>query len=402
MYEVIFNTHDVVLLMTAYQCILFALLLLTLKREHYIRNVFLAFFLLQQAAIPLDILISFGEAFRAKAIEWSPNLFYIFGVGYWLEGPLLLWYTRSLIYKNYRLRWTDSLYLLPFILYLGYQLLFYYSLDVGDKKVIQEEYSLALAPQLMNYVTLFRELFRVALGVLCLVEIKRYTQHIHTNFSDIDKIDLAWLRILVTGFLAIRLWAVLVAAMIILSISFGISTDFETMGLLGNYITFLLVSVLIFFGLGHSSVFEGLEQKTASEPEPAKAEQELELEPEHQKDKIKPELIDQISDYMEHKKPYLTPALTLEKLAGQLKIQPRLLSNIINRHFNCNFFEFINSYRVEEAKRMLADKSYAEKTMLDIMLDVGFNSKATFNTLFKKKAGMTPSEYRKSALPPSG
>lgn len=395
MYEVIFNTHDVVLLMTAYQCILFALLLLTIKREHYSRNVFLAFFLLQQAAIPLDILISFGAEFRHIAIDWSPNLFYVFGFGYWLEGPLLLWYTRSLIYKEYRLKLTDLMYLLPFILYVGYQLLFYYSLDVSDKKTIQEQYDLALAPEVMNYVTLFREAFRVALGVICLIEIKRYTQHIRTNFSDIDKIDLTWLRILVIGFLVIRFWAVLVAAMIILSISFGITTDFETMGLLGNYTTFLLVSVLIFFGLGHSSVFEGLEQKPASEPEPVKDEQEPEL----QKDKIKPEMIEQIRKYMEKEKPYLTPALTLEKLAGQLKMQPRLLSNIINRHFDCNFFEFINSYRVEEAKRMLADSAHADKTMLDIMLDVGFNSKATFNTLFKKKAGMTPSEYRKTVHP---
>lgn len=397
MYEVIFNTHDVVLLMTAYQCILFALLLLTIKREHYIRNVFLAFFLLQQAAIPLDILISFGAEFRHIAIEWSPNLFYVFGFGYWLEGPLLLWYTRSLIYKNYRLRLKDIIYLLPFILYVGYQLIFYYSLDVTDKKIIQEEYDLNLAPQIMNYVTLFRESFRVALGVLCLIEIKRYTQHIHTNFSDIDKIDLTWLKILVTGFLVIRTWAVIVAAMIILSISFGIKTDFETMGLLGNYTTFLLVSVLIFFGLGHSSVFEGLEQRQNNEPEPVKDEQE----PENQKDKIRPELIDQVSRHMEAEKPYLTPALTLEKLAGQLRIQPRLLSNIINRHFDCNFFEFINSYRVEEAKRMLADNTHADKTMLDIMLDVGFNSKATFNTLFKKKVGMTPSEYRKTVQQPT-
>ncbi|MDR7091229.1 helix-turn-helix domain-containing protein [Cellvibrio fibrivorans] len=390
MYDVIFNTHDVVLLMTAYQCILFALLLLTIKRDKYIRNVFLAFFLLQQAAIPLDILISFGAEFRHIAIKWSPDLFYVFGFGYWLEGPLLLWYTRSLIYKDYRLRLKDIIYLLPFIAYAGYQLIFYYSLDVTDKVSIQEEYDLSVAPQIMNYVTLFRELFRVALGIICLIEIKRYTQHIRTNFSDIDKIDLTWLKILVIGFLAIRFWAVLVAAMIILAISFGISTNFEIMGLIGNYTTFFMVSVLIFFGLGHSSVFEGLEQRQTPNEEPAKD------EPEQAKEKITPELIAQITQYMETEKPYLTPALTLEKLAIQMRIPARLLSNIINRHFNCHFFEFINSYRIDEAKHMLSNQNQSDKTVLDIMLDVGFNSKATFNTLFKKKVGMTPSEYRKS------
>lgn len=389
MEQVIFNTHDVVLLMTAYQCILFAILLLTVKREKHISNVFLAFFLLQQAAIPLDILISFGAEFREIALGWSPNLFYVFGFGYWLEGPLLLWYTRSLVYKDYHLTRRDLVYLLPFAAYLIYQILFYYSLDTGDKTHLQEEYNLFLAPQYMNYVTLFREVFRVVLGFMCLVEIKRYSQHITTNYSTIDKLDLSWLKLLVIGFLAIRTWAMLVIVLILISIHFGIQTNFEIMGLMGNYTTFLLVSVLIFFGLGHSAVWGGLERKNNSEvDDPVKEEQS--------KEKIKPEMIEQISRYMESEKPYLTPSLTLEKLAGLLKIQPRLLSNIINRHFDCNFFEFINSYRVKEAKRMLADTQFEGKNMLDIMLDVGFNSKATFNTLFKKKVGMTPSEYRKT------
>ena len=99
---------------------------------------------------------------------------------------------------------------------------------------------------------------------------------------------------------------------------------------------------------------------------------------------------------MKTQKPYLTPALTLEKLAAQMTLQPRFLSHVINRYFECNFFDFVNSYRVEEAKNLLADSAQGEKTILDIMFDVGFNSKATFNTLFKKKVGMTPTEYKKS------
>jgi AraC-like DNA-binding protein len=387
MYQVIFNTHDVVLLMTAYQCILFAILLLTIKREKFLSNFFLAFFLLQQAAIPLDILISFGAEFRNVALSWSPNLFYVFGFGYWLEAPFLLWYTRSLIYKDYRLTKKDLVYLIPFFSYLVYQVLFYYQLELQDKQHLQEDYNLFSAPNYMNYVTLFREVFRAALGVMCILEIKRYSQHIKTNFSDIERLDLTWLKMLVIGFLAIRAWAVLVGVLILISVSFGINTNFELMGLSGNYTTFIMVSMLIFFGLGHSSVFEGIEAKSSDN-----------LKAEILKDKIKDVQIKQVADYMEKEQPYLMPALTLDKLAAQLKMQPRILSHLINRHFACNFFEFINSYRVEESKRMLADPLCAEKNMLDLMYDVGFNSKASFNTLFKKKVGMTPSEFRKQAV----
>lgn len=383
MYEVIFNTHDVVLLMTAYQCVLFAILLLTIKREKPVSNFFLAFFLLQQAAIPLDILISFGAEFRQVALSWSPNLFYVFGFGYWLEAPFLLWYTRSLIYKNYRLTGKDLWYLTPFVAYLIYQILFYYSLDMQDKHHLQEDYDLFTAPQYMNYVTLFREIFRAALSVLCIMEIRRYSRHIKTNFSDIERLDLTWLNILVVGFLLIHLWAVLVATLILTSVSFGIATNFEIMGLIGNYTTFFMVSVLIYFSLGHSSVFEGID----TTPEP---------KGESLKNKISESDVERINSYMQTEKPYIQSGLNLERLAAQLKMQPRVLSYIINRTFDCNFFEFINNYRVEEAKLLLSDPAQENKTMLDIMLDSGFNSKATFNTLFKKKVGMTPSEYRKN------
>lgn len=390
--KVIFNTHDVVLLMTAYQCILFAVLLLTIKRESRLRNILLALFLLQHAAIPLDILISFGAEFRHIALDFSPNLFYMFGFGYWLEGPLLLWYTRSLVYKDYSLSRRDLLYLVPVVVYLIYQIFFYYSLDFFQKKSLQEAYDLYVAPQYMNYVTLFRDLFRAALGVMCLLEIQKYRKHLKRNYSAIEKLDLTWLTLLVSGFLAIRLWAVIVAFMVLLSVAYGIHTDFGIMGLLGNYTTFILVSLLIFFSLGHSTVCEGLD---AREP---KNEAESVRE-DNSRDKVQPEQAEALTQLMTTKKPYLIPELTLDKLSSIAGMSPRALSSIINRQFNCNFFEFINSYRVEEVKLFLSDPLHADKSVLDIMYEVGFNSKATFNTLFKKKVGMTPSEYRKSVAP---
>lgn len=78
------------------------------------------------------------------------------------------------------------------------------------------------------------------------------------------------------------------------------------------------------------------------------------------------------------------------------------LSMIINRHFNLNFYEFVNGYRIEEAKKRLLDPANKSKTITDIYLEVGFNSKSVFNTFFKKLVGKTPSEYRQQAADVTG
>jgi len=67
---------------------------------------------------------------------------------------------------------------------------------------------------------------------------------------------------------------------------------------------------------------------------------------------------------------------------------------IINRHFGANFYTFINSYRIEEAKKMLKDSAKKDITITEIYLAVGFNSKSVFYTFFKKLEGMTPTKYR--------
>jgi YesN/AraC family two-component response regulator len=90
----------------------------------------------------------------------------------------------------------------------------------------------------------------------------------------------------------------------------------------------------------------------------------------------------------------MDPDITLEKLAESLNILPRDLSSLINRHFGINFYEFINRYRIEEAKQMLTSDNYKATTITEIYLEVGFNSKSVFYTFFKKLEGITPSQYR--------
>jgi tetratricopeptide (TPR) repeat protein len=100
--------------------------------------------------------------------------------------------------------------------------------------------------------------------------------------------------------------------------------------------------------------------------------------------------------FIEEKKPYLDCELTVNVLAEQLAISTRHLSQVINEQIDKNFCDFINHYRVEEAKKILMQtKENKEISILNIAFDVGFNSKSSFNTVFKKHTGMTPSQFRK-------
>ena len=103
---------------------------------------------------------------------------------------------------------------------------------------------------------------------------------------------------------------------------------------------------------------------------------------------------DKIESFMAENKPYLDDELTIRKLAEQLEIQPHHLSQVINSTFCMNFYTFVNSYRVDEVIKLMKDPERKHHTILAIAYDSGFKSKSSFNTIFKKMTGKTPSEYR--------
>jgi AraC-like DNA-binding protein len=97
---------------------------------------------------------------------------------------------------------------------------------------------------------------------------------------------------------------------------------------------------------------------------------------------------------MKEKESYKDHNITLGRLARELSITPHLLSQIVNEQFSHNFNDFVNSYRIEEAQRMLADPSKNNLTVASIAYDCGFNTLSAFNTAFKKFTGLTPSQFR--------
>ena len=97
---------------------------------------------------------------------------------------------------------------------------------------------------------------------------------------------------------------------------------------------------------------------------------------------------------MEVEKVYRDENISLQSLSEKLSIPLHHLSRILNEKLNKNFPDFINTYRIEEAKKFLRDPKRANQKILSIAFDVGFNTKTAFNNVFKKYTRMTPSQYR--------
>ncbi|MBX7218584.1 MAG: helix-turn-helix domain-containing protein [Blastocatellia bacterium] len=109
-------------------------------------------------------------------------------------------------------------------------------------------------------------------------------------------------------------------------------------------------------------------------------------------------LAEQLQKLVVTQKPYLQPELTLRDVAASLSATPQQVSQLINERFDQNFSDWVNRHRVEEAKRRLADPRHKHLSILAIAEDSGFNSKSTFNAAFKKHTGVTPSQFRESAV----
>ncbi|MEA3443233.1 MAG: helix-turn-helix domain-containing protein [Bacteroidota bacterium] len=104
--------------------------------------------------------------------------------------------------------------------------------------------------------------------------------------------------------------------------------------------------------------------------------------------------IENIKAFMENEKPYLNGSFNIEIMSHRLNIPKHFITQVLNELMKKNFYTFVNEYRIEEVKRRMADKKNENLTLLALAYDSGFNSKSSFNTIFKKLIGKTPSEYK--------
>ncbi|HEX5056187.1 MAG TPA: AraC family transcriptional regulator [Gammaproteobacteria bacterium] len=373
----VFNIHDVALLLLAVECGMLAILLL-LHRSVTPSRLLLALFLFLNGLIALDSLIFWGEEVRYQMFDLSPNIFFVLGLAIFLEGPVLYWFIRSMTGADFSFRPPDTMHLLPAAVAPLYLYCVYYRKPEAIQRALILDFQIFSAPDIhFGLFVTAQKIIVIIYGVACLLRLVGYGVMLKNNYSG-ERPNFGWLQLLVSGLLLVWTW-IFMAHVVGMQAPGDIS---DMMGIFGNYLILTLVNVLLFYIFLHPEILASLG---------AGGEHGM-------GDSANPEYIDRIRSIMETEKLFLNPRLTLEEFAERVCLQPRLVSSAINRCLNQNFHEFVNRYRVEEAKRILGEAAYRRHAILDIAVMAGFNSKATFNRFFNKFAGLTPSQYRQKHL----
>jgi AraC-like DNA-binding protein len=173
---------------------------------------------------------------------------------------------------------------------------------------------------------------------------------------------------------------------IIIANEFYHFTTFKFSEAIGYCLATILISILGFYGIKQTQIFTSYNINSFNTAK------RLPLPVVH--DDAVAESVSLITKVMQSERPYLDPELTLKKLAELTRFSEFELSSLLNNEFQKNFFDFVNSYRIEEFKTQLTDPSNKNLTLLGVALNCGFNSKATFNRVFKNYTQLTPKAYK--------
>ncbi len=301
-----------------------------------------------------------------------------------LHGPALWFYVKSLTDQNFRFRSGYLLHFLPFALMMVGLFFHVYSLPAEAKiKMVQDG---SITDHLVYKIFVVAiALSTTGYSIWGLAMVLRYNKKIKTYFSHIEKIDLSWLKILLAGAIIVYgiINTVYIIDLFIPVASFG-AMQFFSFVFGAVYIIFLG-----FFGLQQGNLFAS--QKINMNLEEAVEQHKTERNAGGKDEKF----VHFLLEHMKEEKPYLNSDLNISKLSRELDVTPEYLSKLINTKLNKNFFDFVNRYRVNEFKECCKNSSHQNLSLIGLAYNCGFNSKATFNRVFKNIAGVTPSEYYK-------
>jgi len=367
------NVFTLLAVLGAIQGVVLGLALLTIRRGNRMANRTLGVFVILFSAT-----LSTAALVDLDVYRQFPHLMFVTHPLMFAFGPLLLLYARLLTSQTGTV---DRRFWLNFLPFLGNVLLLipFFALSAEFKlALIDYDEPIAASDYLLTTAQLLQMFCYLALVYF---EVRRHHLSLKDAFSSTEEICLDWLRSGIQGFFVLCFLMVVSTGLFVVGL--------ETVGdVAGNIV--LITIVVFIYGIGYRGLKQpeilGLaevgqrgrkyEQSTLTA---SAAEKHLE----------------RLLELMDSEKPYLRSDLTIRDLAEVSKIPSYHLSQLLNEKLNQKFYDFVNRYRVEEAKRALLDAANEHLTILAVALNAGFSSKSVFNAAFRKFTGMTPSEFRK-------
>jgi len=357
---------------------LFAGILIAVKKPHMLANQILAAWLLIICMEMVIMLINetLIELYPIKILPYT-------------YGPLLLLYARWMTTEKPQFDPRFLWHFAPFFVFLITSLVFI------DERVMSGTNGFLVIDRFVPFRIVYAVTFFVSItaySVATFVEIHRHQKRLKQLVSySSGKITLQWLLGLSITFYT---------GYVLMFIFGGIDILTGFLEFDPYEISFIGLTILTFmfgvFGFHQPSIFEEV-VKPHEEQIPEKEDQETKK---YQRSGLKQKDVNRyiqlLEHHMEDAKPFLDRELSIYDLSDQLHIQRHFLSEVINEHMGKNFYNLVNDYRVEEVKKRLEDPQFKHLTILALAYDSGFNAKSSFNTIFKEKTGMTPSEYLKT------
>jgi AraC-like DNA-binding protein len=333
--------------------------------------------ILAALTLTLSIIVSGAVLLSSKYVFVFPHLSRVHHPFVFLAGPLVYLYIRALTAPEKRFAKRDFLHFIPFALCLTYLLPYYFKSGAAKLQVLGSEY---VQESFGNWYyfrsALFITQFLVYLVLIILTLIK-YSQSVKVRDQPHDKAVLFEVRFFVIASLVLWLGAIA---------RYALDTDGTSNLLvpLGGSILVYAMAYLRMRRLGTAN--------REKDELPAKKYEGSVLTEERSA-----RYLNKLLHLMENEQPFTDGDLSIQTLAEKLSIPAPHLSQTINECLGKTFPDFINSYRIEEVKKRLLDPAKKHYTVLAIAEEVGFNSKSSFNDVFKRYVGMTPSEFRKSS-----
>ncbi|MFI5152333.1 MAG: helix-turn-helix domain-containing protein [Chitinophagales bacterium] len=376
---------DIFFILVIFQLLFISFFLFTYNKGKKISNILLGSFFLSICLNLIDVFLMMKKVYfsNPSLAGWGNCLPLLF-------GPLLYLYTQAVLIENFRFNTRKWLHFLPFIMAFLALEFFWLQQPINEQLNILED---ILARRLPDSIYLSSSIIFIQFLLYIIVSIqliRKYKKQVAEKFSDYNRINLNWL------------YSTIIFFTVLMSISMlngwlGLTAFAQYYYIAFTVILFamlIFVNKVVLTAMRNPDFFGLEEEKPEAEGPPVSTKYASSSLVNSEKQRI----LQVILQYMDNEKPWLEPELTIDQLAADLAIRSKILSQVINETLHQNFFDFINRYRIEEAMRLLNNPPDKKITVLEVLYQVGFNSKSSFNTLFKKHTGLTPSEFKKIHL----